>query len=33
MDEKGRWYDIVFVKRIWKSIKYEVVFLHAYASG
>jgi len=30
MDGKGRWRDNVFVKRIWKSIKYEEVYLHAY---
>ena len=32
MDGKGRWRDTVFVERIWKSIKYEEVYLHAYAS-
>ena len=32
MDGKGRWRDNVFVERIWKSIKYEDVYLHAYAS-
>jgi putative transposase len=32
MDSKGRWRDNVFVERIWKSIKYEEVYLHAYAS-
>jgi putative transposase len=26
------WRDNVFVERIWKSIKYEDVYLHAYAS-
>ena len=31
-DGKGRWRDTVFVERIWKSIKYEEVYLHAYAS-
>ena len=30
MDGKGRWRDNVFVERIWKSIKYEEVYLHAY---
>ncbi len=33
MDGKGRWRDNVFVERIWKSIKYEEVYLHAYASA
>jgi putative transposase len=30
MDGKGRWRDNVFVERIWKSIKYEEAYLHAY---
>lgn len=32
MDGKGCWRDNVFVERLWKSIKYEEVYLHAYAS-
>ena len=32
MDGKGRWRDNIFVERIWKSIKYEEVYLHAYNS-
>jgi putative transposase len=32
MDGRGRWRDNVFVERICKSIKYEEVYLHAYAS-
>ena len=32
MDSNGRWRDNVFVERIWRSIKYEEVYLHAYAS-
>jgi putative transposase len=30
MDGKGRWRDNVFVERVWKSVKYEEVYLHAY---
>ena len=30
MDGRGAWRDNVFVERLWKSIKYEEVFLHAY---
>jgi putative transposase len=30
MDGRGRWRDNVFVERVWKSIKYEDVYLHAY---
>jgi len=32
MDGKGCWRDDVFVERLWKTIKYEHVYLHAYAS-
>ena len=32
MDGKGCWRDNVFVERLWRSIKYEEVYLHAYAS-
>jgi len=32
MDGKGRWRDNVFVERVWRSIKYEEVYLHAYQS-
>jgi putative transposase len=30
MDGKGRWRDNVFVERLWRSIKYEEVYLKAY---
>ena len=32
MDGKGAWRDNVFVERLWKSVKYEEVYLKAYAS-
>jgi putative transposase len=32
MDGKGSWRDNVFVERLWKSLKYEEVYLHAYDS-
>lgn len=32
MDGKGSWRDNVFVERLWRSIKYEEVYLKAYAS-
>jgi putative transposase len=32
MDGKGAWRDNVFVERIWKSVKYEEVYLKAYGS-
>jgi putative transposase len=33
MDGKGRWIDNVFIERLWRSVKYEEVYLRAYASG
>ena len=30
MDGKGRWVDNVFVERLWRSVKYENIYLHAY---
>lgn len=30
MDRKRRWVDNVFVERLWRSVKYEEVYLHAY---
>ena len=30
MDGKGAWRDNVFVERLWKSVKYEEVYLRAY---
>lgn len=32
MDGKGRWMDNVFVERLWRSVKYEEVYLKAYDS-
>jgi putative transposase len=32
MDGKGSWRDNVFVERLWRSVKYEEVYLHAYNS-
>jgi len=32
MDGKGRWIDNVFVERLWRSVKYEDVYLRAYES-
>ena len=33
MDGRGRWRDNVFIERLWRSLKYEEVYLHAYESG
>nr|ART40259.1 K398 [uncultured bacterium] len=30
VDGKGCWRDNVFVERLWKSVKYEEVYLHSY---
>ena len=32
MDGRGAWRDNLFVERLWKSVKYEEVYLHAYDS-
>ena len=32
MDGRGRWIDNVFIERLWKSVKYEDVYLKAYNS-
>ena len=32
MDGRGAWRDNVFVERLWRTIKYEEVYLHAYES-
>jgi len=32
MDGKGAWRDNVFVERLWRSVKYEEVYLHAYGA-
>jgi putative transposase len=33
MDGKGRWIDNVFIERLWRTVKYESVYLHAYRDG
>jgi len=33
MDGKGRYLDNIFVERLWRSIKYEEVYLKAYKDG
>ncbi len=33
MDGKGRWMDNVFIERLWRSLKYEQVYLSEYATG
>jgi putative transposase len=33
MDGKGRWVDNVFIERLWRSVKYEEVYLHSYRDG
>jgi putative transposase len=31
-DGRGAWRDNIFVERLWRTIKYEEVYLHAYDS-
>jgi putative transposase len=33
MDGKGRWMDNVFIERLWRSLKYEYIYLHAFETG
>ena len=33
MDGRGRWMDNVMIERLWRSLKYECVYLHAFESG
>ena len=33
MDGKGRWMDNVFIERLWRSLKYECVYLHDFSTG
>jgi len=33
MDGKGRCYDNIFIERLWRTVKYEHIYLHAYAGG
>ena len=33
MDGKGRWMDNIFIERLWRSLKYEQVYLAEYTTG
>jgi hypothetical protein len=33
MGGRGRWMDNVFIERLWRSLKYECVYLHAFETG
>jgi putative transposase len=33
MDGRGRWMDNIFIERLWRSVKYECVYLHAVETG
>ena len=33
MDGRRRWMDNVFIERLWRSLKYECVYLHAFETG
>ena len=32
MDGKGHWMDNIFIERLWKTVKYEDIYLKAYSS-
>ena len=33
MDGRGRWMDNIFIERLWRSLKYEAVYLHELTDG
>ena len=33
MDGKGRWIDHRMIERLWRSLKYECIYLHAFETG
>jgi transposase InsO family protein len=33
MDGRGRRMDNVFIERLWRSLKYECIYLHAFETG
>ena len=33
MDDRGRYQDNIFVERLWRTVKYEEVYLKAYTSA
>ena len=33
MDGRGRCYDNIFIERLWRSLKYELIYLKAFESG
>ena len=33
MDGKGRWIDNLMIERLWRSLKYECIYLHAFERG
>lgn len=33
MDGRGRWMDNLFIKRLWRSLKYECICLNAFETG
>jgi putative transposase len=33
MDGRGRFLDNIFIERLWRSLKYECVYLHAFSGG
>jgi putative transposase len=33
MDGRGRWMDNIMIERLWRSLKYESVYLHAFETG
>lgn len=33
MDGRGRYLDNIFIERLWRSLKYELIYIHAFEDG
>lgn len=33
MDGRGRCYDNIFIERLWRSLQYELIYLHSFDNG
>jgi len=33
MDGRGRYHDNIFIERLWRTVKYEYIYLHAFRGG
>jgi putative transposase len=33
MDGRGRYHDNIFIERLWRSLKYELIYIKAFENG